>query len=78
MPVTDGDAFFYQSSRAKVERGDFNHFLSLYAPDKLPTSRRLRQMMNSMVFCIEGWDDDPREIHDIPETRRFSPHEPHL
>ena len=28
-------------------------------------------MMNNMVFCIEGWDEDPREIHSIPEIRRF-------
>ena len=66
-----GDAVFYQFSRAKVERGDFSHFLSLYSPDKLPTGRRLRSMMNSFVFCIEGWDNDEREIHSIPEIRRF-------
>ena len=67
----DGDAVFYQFSRLKVERGDFSHFLSFYSPDKLPGGRRLRQMMNSFVFCIEGWDDDEREIHSIPEIRRF-------
>ena len=66
-----GDAVFYQFSRSKVERGDFSHFLGLYSPDKLPSGRRLRQMMNSFVFCIEGWDDDEREIHSIPEIRRF-------
>jgi hypothetical protein len=27
--------------------------------------------MNAFVFCIEGYDDDPREIHSIPEVRRF-------
>ena len=67
----DSDLIFYQFSRSKVERGDFGHFLNLYATDKLPTGRGLRAMMNSMVFCIEGWDDDPREIHSIPEVRRF-------
>lgn len=65
------DAVFYQFSRSKVERGDFSHFLNLYSPDKLPSGRRLRGMMNSFVFCIEGWDDDEREIHSIPEIRRF-------
>jgi hypothetical protein len=65
------DAIFYQFSRSKVERGDFRHFLGLYAPDKLPDGRRLREMMNCFVFCIEGWDDDSREIHLIPEVRRF-------
>jgi hypothetical protein len=67
----EGDLIFYQFSRSKVERGDFSHFLSLYAPDKLPEGRRLRDMMNCFVFCVEGWDDDPREIHLILEVRRF-------
>lgn len=69
--MTVGDLILYQFSRSKVERCDFSHFLSLYAPDKLPTGRRLRSMMGSMVFCIEGYDDDPREIHTIPEIRNF-------
>jgi hypothetical protein len=67
----DGDLIFYQFSRLKVERGDFSDFLRLYGPDKLPTGSRLRSMMNSFVFCVEGWDSDEREIHSIPEIRRF-------
>lgn len=66
-----GDLSFYQFSRVKVERGDFSHFLSLYAPAKLPAGRRLREMMNSLMFGIEGYDDDPREVHSIPEVRGF-------
>lgn len=66
-----GDPIFYQFSRSKVERQDFIHFLSLYAPEKLPSGRRLREMMNCFVFCIEGYDSDPREIHMVPEIRRF-------
>ena len=65
------DLIFYQFSRSKVERADFRQFLDLYAPDKLPGGRCLREMMNCFVFCIEGWDNDPREIHLIPEIRRF-------
>lgn len=65
------DLIVYEFSRSKVERGDFTHFLSLYAPEKLPEGRRLREMMNAFVFCIQGWDNDPREIHLIPEVRRF-------
>jgi hypothetical protein len=68
-----GDLIFYQFSRWKVEHGDFGHFMSLYGPDKLPTGRCLREMMNCFVFCIEGYDNDPREIHLIPEVRRFYP-----
>ena len=66
-----GDIIFYQFSRLKVERSDFSHFLSLYAPDKLPASGRLREMMDRMIFGIEGYDDDQREVHSIPEIRRF-------
>jgi len=31
-----GILIFYELSRSKVERCDFSHFPSLYAPDKLP------------------------------------------
>ncbi len=65
------DLIYHQFNRLKVEIGDFRHFLSLYAPDKLPEGRRLREMMNSLVFCIEGWDSDAREIHMLPPIRRF-------
>ena len=69
----DRDLIFYQFSRSKVERGDFSHFLSLYGTAKLPEGRRLRELMDGIVFGIEGWDADPREIHMIPEVRRFYP-----
>ena len=67
----EGDLIFYQFSRLKVERGDFSHFLNLYAAENLPNGRKLRDMLNSFVFGIEGWDNDPREIQMIPEIRRF-------
>ena len=67
----DRELIFYEFSRSKVERGDFTHFLSVYSTDKLPSGRKLREMMDSMVFCIQGYDNDPREIHSIPEIRRF-------
>lgn len=66
-----GDIIFFQFSRPKVERCDFSHFLGLYAPDKLPTGSRLRETMDRMIFVISGYDDDAREVHTIPEVRRF-------
>lgn len=65
------DIIVYQFSRPEVERGDFSQFLSLYAPEKWPTGRKLREMMGCMLFCIEGYDHDEREIHSIPEIRKF-------
>lgn len=69
MPETD--LIIYQFSRIKVEEGDFTHFLSLYTPNNLPAGPRLKAMMGRMLFCIEGYDADPREIYLVPEVRRF-------
>ena len=67
----NGDVVFYTFSREKVERGDFSHFLGLYASAKLPDGRRLRKLMNSLIFLVEGFDDDPREVYAIPGVRQF-------
>lgn len=69
--MIDADLICYQFSRANVERGDFSHFQSLYAADKLPEGRQLSAMMGKFIFAIEGYDDDPRELDVIPEVRRF-------
>ena len=55
----------------KVEQDDFSHFLDLYGPRKLPTGQPLEAMMGRMLFCIEGYNADSREIYLIPEVRRF-------
>ncbi len=65
------DIIFYQFSRPKVERCDFSDFLGLYAPDQLPTGTRLREKMDRMIFVIDGYNDDDREVHTIPEIRGF-------
>jgi hypothetical protein len=44
--------------------------LGISVPDKLPEGRPLRDLMDRFVFCVEGWDDS-REIHMVPEIRRF-------
>ena len=65
------DIIIYQFSRSEVEQGNFTHFLEQFRAEKLPSGTPLRQMMDSMVFVIEGYDNDPREIHTIPEIRKF-------
>jgi hypothetical protein len=63
------DLIVYQFSRPAIERLDFQHFMNLYgAPARHPA---LRALMNRFVFCVEGFDDDPREIHFIPQIRAF-------
>jgi hypothetical protein len=65
------DLVIYQFSRSKIERGDFSHFLDVYGPEKLPSGKRLRNMMSTLVFTVEGFDNDAREVHSIPEIRQF-------
>jgi hypothetical protein len=67
----DGELVLYEFTRSKVERGDFSEFLNGFSLDSLPPGRRLRQMMNSFVFCIGGYDSDPREVYSIPDVRAF-------
>lgn len=67
----EADLICYQFSRGNVEKCDFDHFLSLYAPDKLPTGQQLHKMMGTFLFAITGYDDDSRELNSIPDVRRF-------
>ena len=67
----NADLIVYQFSREKVECGDFSHFLDLYGVAKLPQGLLLKQFLGRMIFCIEGYDVDPREIYLIDEVRWF-------
>lgn len=50
---------------------DITGFVKKFAPTTLPKGKALRPFMGKMVFTIEGFDFDPREIEFIPEIRRF-------
>jgi hypothetical protein len=62
----------FEFGRHRIEALDFGPFLARYAPGKLPDNpRRLRAMMGSLMPCVHGYDQDRRELHCIPEVRRF-------
>ena len=65
------DPVFIQFSRDQVERCDFRTILDIYSAKHLPVGPHLREMMNSLIFLVGGYDDDPLEIHAIPEIRTF-------
>ena len=65
------DQFYFTFDRPSVERCDFKDFLTHFSPEKLPTGPPLREMMGTFMFAIDGYNDDPRELNDIPEVRRF-------
>ena len=62
---------FYQFSRELVERGDFTPFLKRFGREKLPEGKRLARMQGAISFLVEGYDNDPRELYEIPEVRTF-------
>ncbi len=63
------DLIVYQFSRSAIERLDCSHFMARYgSPAQDPA---LRVLMNRFLFCVEGFDHDPREIYFIPEIRDF-------
>ena len=63
------DLLCINASRQEVEAGDVAHALAtLQKLLKPEVARRARQRL---VFCITGYDDDPRELHMIPEVREW-------
>lgn len=61
----------FSFSRTEVEQLDFSRFLQSYDLDRLPRGLALKSYFNAFVFCVSGHDDDPRELFEIPEVRKF-------
>ena len=73
--MTEGnDAIIVMFRREQVRQRKLAYFLKHYGPEALPAGPELAAMMGSMVFLIDGWNDDPQEIYAIPEIRRFYQH----
>jgi hypothetical protein len=65
-----GDFIILQFSRAEVERGligDALDRLRLISDDR----EKFCRFENSVVFIFEGYDQDPREVQEIPEVVKF-------
>lgn len=58
-------------SRDEIVPQDLTGFLASFSPDVLPTGSSLAAMMNSFAFTVVDYDEDPREIYEIPEVRAF-------
>jgi hypothetical protein len=67
----DDDKILFQFSRPAIEAGDFSGFLETFGLEHLPTGAALRPFFNSFAFMADGFDEDPREIYEIPEVRAF-------
>jgi hypothetical protein len=61
----------YEFTRDEVAAMDFRHFLSLYGRDRVPSGPCLAALQGAVTLVVGGYDDDPRELWEIPEVRRF-------
>jgi len=65
---TDGGIFFV-ISREEIENGDISRIIGDHGPQV--TKKKLRQLQNRVHFTVDGYDDDPRELFEIPEVREY-------
>ena len=61
----------YSFSHANIVRRNFEPFLRVSALHKLPMGRALKARLGSLIFYLEDYDCDPRQLHAIAEVRRF-------
>jgi hypothetical protein len=64
-------AIFYFFERDIVETCDFAEFLEQFHLDRWPPGQALAQLEGRLNLFINGYDDDPRQLYEIPEVRRF-------
>jgi hypothetical protein len=58
-----------ESSRKMIERCDPS--LLVEAIEIMQTQRGIRNCYNLITLIFTGYDDDPRDLHYIPEVRRY-------
>lgn len=68
-PLLGVDLLMVMGSREEVESGD--HSQTLATLTTLLREDKCRQFRQRVMFGISGYDDDPRELFEIPEVRRW-------
>jgi hypothetical protein len=68
-PESRVDNLVLMSSRAEVEAGDVVHASAML--QKLLKPENAKRLKGRLVFRIRGYDDDPRELFEVPEVRTW-------
>jgi hypothetical protein len=63
--------FAYEIHRADIIKKDKMFFLEFWDIDRIARAGRLHEIFNKVMFCVGGYDDDPRTLFAIPEVRLF-------
>jgi hypothetical protein len=61
----------YTFTRAEVEQLDFTRFEQTFAHWPQLWARELREKINSLTLLVDGFDNHPEEIYQIPQVRAF-------
>jgi hypothetical protein len=71
-PILDTgvDHLTYVVHRADVEEGNIEPTMSVLIR-LLRDKDSVERFRNRVTICFDGYDDDPRELHQIEEVRRF-------
>ena len=69
--MIQNDIVISEFGRHRLETLDFSVFLQRYGEERWPSGAALRKQMGSLMVTFYGFDDDQRELHCIPEVRRF-------
>lgn len=69
--MVQSDLVISEFGRHRLAGLDFSVFLQRYGVEQWPAGAALRRQMGSLLLAFHGFDDDPRELHCIPEVRRF-------
>lgn len=60
------------ASRENVERGDTSEVAGILNEIvQTPGNRKIMHFCQSVAIAIDGYNDDPRELYQIPEARRY-------
>jgi hypothetical protein len=68
-PASRVDNLVLMGSRAEVEAGNIKHASAML--QKLLTPENASRLKGRLIFGIRGYDDDPRELFEVPEVRTW-------
>lgn len=61
----------FELSREDIEKNDKTDFLNFWNIHRIVKSGQLPRMFDSTMFCVGGYDEDPRPLFLIPEVRTY-------
>jgi hypothetical protein len=71
FPASRLHCVLYMITKSEVIEQNQLRFAEFFNIERIVKAGRLHDMFDRVVFCVDGYNDDRREIFQIPEVRRF-------